>query len=195
MPFTVNEPSEFKIVDAAIRTEVALTAPQLASLKTEYQTDPQVRGYSGKTALEVWKLMVRPYEIPNPVQPQPLVTRTDVLKRDEFVKILNQKQAGKPVFAILQDVPSSDAANYQAARQVLWLAANAETVDFNSAQQGRILNDLKQGGIITNATYKSLTDILDPAWTPTVQKVSRIDAVLGTVGGMLTFAEIAQVMA
>lgn len=193
--FTVNEPNDFKIVDAAIRTEVALTAPQLALLKTEYQTDPQARGYSGKTALEVWKLMIRPYEIPNPVQPQPLVTRTDVIKRDEFVKILNQKQAGKPVFAILQDVPSSDAVNYSPARQILWLAANAETVDFNNGQQGKILNDLKQGGVITNGTYKSLTDILDPAWTPTVQKVSRIDAVLGTVCGMLTFAELTQVMA
>ena len=193
--FLVNEPNEFKIVDAAVRTEVALTAPQLALLKTEYQTDPQARGYAGKTALEVWKIFVRPYEIPNPVQPQPLVTRTDVLKRDDFVKILNQKQGGKPVFAILQDVPSSDAVNYSPARQVLWLAANAESVDFNNNQQGKILNDLKQGGIITNGTYKSLTDILDPTWTPTVQKVSRVDAVLGTVGGMLTFAEIAQVMA
>ena len=194
--FLVPDPNEFIIADSVVRTTVALTAPQLASLKTEYQTDPVARGYAGKTQLEVWKLLVRDYQIANPVTPQPIVPRTDVIKRDEFVKILNQKQAGTPVFMLLRAVTGAVTdPTFRAAQQILWLADCAESVDFNNGNEGKLLKDLKDAGVITNNTYKSLTDVPDPTWTPFLNKPRRVDVVLGTVGGMLTMEEVAQVMA
>ena len=87
-------PNGFQQVYDAVQSAVTLTAPQLTALQAEYDNDPAARGYAGQQASSVLELMCKPYSVPNPVQPQPLVERTDAITRGEFVKLLNKKQAG-----------------------------------------------------------------------------------------------------
>lgn len=161
-------------------TKYKLSSEQLQILKNEILTDPQSKGYSGKTKGGIVKILNEKPITDNP-DPQsnidgPSVTQGDILCRAGLTLVDIKKVQGTVDGLVIWNI----------------LMGLAE-IDLTSPLAVECLNSLKTKSLLSNTKVnkiKSLGKIPDPSWKAFVTGQSRSEKLLG-VGSMIEGFDVA----
>lgn len=152
-----------------------LTQEEAQALATEVTTDPEGRGYAGKSAAEIALLLNSGYTRPNPT-PQTNVART-AMPREDFVHAMFAIVA-EAAFLPDDDTRKGKYKDFVAMLSPLMQAVNV--VDLTDPGLQGLFGHLLADSLVTQEQVDAFTEQPDPTYVSTLFFAPRADLIFAT---------------